>query len=156
MANKTTSDSELLKGIVDELLALMGTSVTCTVTEDTENDALSVEIESSDATGLLIGNRGETLRSLQTIIGIIFKNQKGEWKRIIVNIADWREKQEQRLRELAETTAEKVKESGEESSLYNLNAGERRTVHMYLSNDSDVVTESVGEGEERHLVVRPK
>lgn len=153
---KTNTDQALLEEIVTEVLTLMGTSATCTVVEDTENEALRVDINSSDETGLLIGNRGETLRSLQTIVGIIFKNRKGEWKRILLNIADWREKQEQRLKDLAESTAEKVKESGQESALYNLSSGERRTVHMYLSNDTDVITESVGEGEDRHLVVKPK
>ena len=150
------SDQVVLEEIVNDLLSMMGTSATATVTEDKENEALTVDIQSEDETGLLIGSRGDTLRSLQTIAGIMLKNKQGEWRRVLLNIADWREKQEQRLKDLAESTAQKVKETGESSSLYNLSSGERRTVHMYLSEDDDVVTESVGEGEERHLVVQPK
>ena len=153
---KLVNDIDRVTKIVEDLLDLMGTSSKVSVSEDKENDALMVEIDSENETGLLIGSRGETLKSLQTIVGLIFKNQKGDWRRILVDVADWREKQEKRLQELAQATLSKVRETGETTPLYNLNPAERRIVHMALSNESDIETESRGEGEERHLVVKLK
>ncbi len=153
---KAVSDETLVQEIVEGLLVLMGTKSTVSVSEDTDNDALLVEINSENETGLLIGSRGETLKSLQTIVGLIFRNKKGDWRRILIDVADWREKQEKRLKELAETTLEKVRSTGEATPLYNLTPAERRIVHMTIADETDIETESIGEGEDRHLVVKLK
>jgi len=153
---ESVSDIDLVQTIVEKLLSLMGTNSQVSVSEDKENDAVLVEINSEAQTGLLIGSRGETLKSLQTIVGLIFRNQKGDWRRILIDVADWREKQESRLKELAESTLEKVRTSGESTPLYNLTPAERRIVHMTIADEEDIETESVGEGEDRHLVVKLK
>ena len=56
---------------------------------------------------------GETINSLQTIISLIYRQKTGDWKRIVVNIGDWREKQEERLKSLAEQTSARAIETGE-------------------------------------------
>lgn len=145
-----------LQKITDKLLSLMSTKATAEVVFDKTNDAYVVNIEAGDETGLLIGKKGETLSSVQTMLGILFKQKTDEWNRVIVNVGDYREKEEDYLRGLATTTAERAKETKEPQSLYNLTPGQRRTVHMTLSEDEDIETESVGEGEERYLVVKSK
>ena len=145
----------ILQDITNSLLSLMGTKATATVTEDSGSDMFVVNIDTEDETGLLIGSHGDTLNSIQSVVGMMYRTRVGEWKRILVNVADWREKQEEKLNHLAETTAQRVVETGESVPLYNLNPAQRRIVHMHLSERSDVQTESVGEGEERHLVVHP-
>lgn len=142
--------------LTNKLLSLMGISAKAEVEEDTENEAVLVDIQTEDEAGLLIGNRGETIRSLQAILGMMYKQKTGEWQRIVVNVADWREKQENRLRDLAMQAADTARNTGEPQPLYNLNPSQRRTVHMILAEEDGVITQSYGEGEDRYLVVEIK
>jgi spoIIIJ-associated protein len=125
-----------LEEILSKLLPLMSTSAKGEVSYDEENEAYVVNLDAKDETGLLIGKKGETLESIQTVLGVMLKQETGEWSRVIV-------------------TAERVKETGQPQSLYNLKPWQRRIVHMYLAEGVGVSTESEGEGEERHLVVKP-
>jgi len=143
---------ESVKTLLDHLLIKAEVSIT----EDLENDALFVDIKSDSETGLLIGKRGETLFSLQYILGLIHKGQTGEWKRIIINVGDYREKQEDYLRGLARQTAERAMDTGEAQTLYNLTPAQRRIIHMTLAEMPEVVTESEGVGRARYLVVKKK
>ena len=147
---------EILTKIVKEVLGLMSTGAKAKVSYDKEGESFVVDIEAGDETGLLIGKKGETLTSLQTILGIMLKQSTGVWMRVIVNIGDYREKEEDYLKNLAATTAERAKDTGDPQSLYNLKSWQRRVVHMALSKEKDITTESQGEGEERYLVVKPK
>ena len=147
---------KVVEEISSTLLGLMGSKANAEVSLDKENDAVLVDIQTDDESGLLIGSRGDTLQSLQTVIGMIYKSKTEEWKRILVNVADWRERQQEKLDQLAKSTADRAVETGEPAPLYNLTPAERRLVHMALVDNKDVETESVGEGKERHLVVNPK
>jgi len=80
----------------------------------------------------------------------------GEWVRITVNVGDYQEKQELRLKELATQTSERAKETKEPQYLYNLTPNQRRIIHLTLSEDKEIETESQGEGKERFLIVRVK
>lgn len=138
-----------------ELLLLMGSTAKVEVAEDEENDAIKVNIITDEERGLLIGNHGEILLSIQTALGMMLKQKIGEWKRVVVNIGDWREKQEEYLRGLATQASERVKETGKPEYLYNLNPSQRRIIHLALSAIKGIKTESEGEGEERYLIVKP-
>ena len=154
MVKKSTN--VFLKDTAEGLLSLLNLTGDIAVSEDAENESLVVNIQSTDDAGLLIGNRGKTLMSIQTILSIIYGNKEGEWKRIEVNVNDWREKENNRLINLAKQTAERAKTTGVPQSLYNLTASQRRIVHMTLAEDNEVVTESQGEGKSRFLTISPK
>jgi len=156
LENDMEKNIENLQRITEKLLSLMSTKAVAKVSFDKVNDAYIVDVEAGDETGLLIGKKGETLTSIQTMLGILFKQKTDEWNRVVVNVGDYREKEEDYLKNLAVTTAERAKETKEPQSLYNLTAGQRRIVHMALSEDESVETESMGEGEERYLVVKSK
>jgi spoIIIJ-associated protein len=147
---------EALKKIVGELLSLMSTQAKADVSYDKETESFIVNLDAGEETGLLIGKKGETLLSLQTVLGLIFKQTVGEWKRIVLNVGDYREKEEDYLKNLATSTAERARETGEPQNLYNLKPWQRRIVHMALAENGDITTESEGEGEDRFLIVKPK
>lgn len=147
---------ESLQKIAEKLFSLMATKATIAVSYDKANEAYVVNVEAGDETGLLIGKKGETLSSIQTMLGILFKQKTDEWNRVVVNVGDYREKEEDYLKNLATTTAERAKETKEPQSLYNLTPGQRRIVHMTLSEDDEIETESMGDGNERYLVVKSK
>ena len=147
---------KVLQTLTDELLSLMSTKAKGEASYDKDNEAFVVDIDAGDETGLLIGKKGETLLSIQTILGFLLKQKVGEWNRILVNVGDYREKEEGYLKDLAVTTSQRAKETGEPQNLYNLKAWQRRVIHMVLSEDKDITTESEGEGEDRFLIIKPK
>lgn len=156
MAGKKKDKKELIQKLSEELLSLMGTNARPEVSEDTQNNVFIVDIQSEEETGLLIGRRGETLTSIQTVLSLLVRQRLGDWERIVINVGDWRQKEEDRLQVLATGAAARAKETGQPQPLYNLTAAQRRIVHLFLSDDPAVMTESVGEDEERYLVVKPK
>jgi spoIIIJ-associated protein len=147
---------KVLQKLTDELFGLMSTKAKAEVSFDKDNDSFIVNVDAGDETGLLIGKKGETLLGIQTVLGFLLKQKIGEWKRVLVNVGDYREKEESYLKDLAATTAARAKETGEPQNLYNLKAWQRRVIHMVLSEDKEVITESEGEGEDRFLVIKPK
>ncbi|EKD62618.1 MAG: hypothetical protein ACD_52C00110G0003 [uncultured bacterium] len=142
------------KKLTEELMDLLG--VEAKISLSTQGETLSVSLDSEKYKGLLIGYRGDTLNGIQTFLTLALKNKTGEWYRVVVNVGDWREKQDDYLKSLAASAVSRAKATGEGQPLYNLNAGQRRTIHMYLANEKTISTESFGEGKERYLVVKPK
>ncbi len=142
--------------MANDLLSLMGTKAQVKASEDKKNEAVRIDIETEEETGLLIGRHGETIEAIQSILGMMLKKKTGDWVRIIVDVGGWREKQEERLRDLATQTAERAKETGEGQPLYNLSPAQRRVIHLTLADNPDIETESAGEDEERYLIIRPK
>lgn len=146
---------KITKDLTKELLRLLGIEAKTEVEEDKENKAIKIQIETPDS-GILIGYHGETLSSLQLILGIMVSKKIGEWTRTIVNIGDYRQKREETLRRMALSAAQKAKFSNEPVILPPLTAQERRIIHLTLSGHPDVISESEGEGEGRRVVVKPK
>ena len=120
-----------------------------------ESFQLNLELNEKD-TGILIGYHGDTITSLQLILGLMLYKQTGNWTRLIVNIGDYREQKQASLEKTADDTVRKVTFSGESIALFNLNSFERRIIHMYLKDHPDVISESDGEGRNRHLIISPK
>jgi len=153
---KTEPTTKKVEAAANKLLELMGTKAKAEASEDKENEAIVVNIETEEERGLLIGHHGETINSLQAALGMMVREETGEWKRVIVNVGDWRERQEEQLVKLASEVAERAKQTGEAQPLYNLTPAQRRIVHIELAKDAEVTTESTGEGTDRYLVVKPK
>lgn len=149
---------EKVKKLLDELFGLLGIKADfeIKVNEGKEEKEVNVKISSPESSGLLIGAHGSTLEAMQYFLGIALKNEIGEWARVSIDVADWKEKQNDHLISLAQHTAEMAVKKGELQYLYNLTPGQRRVIHLELSKNSEVATRSEGEGEERFLVVEPK
>lgn len=147
--------NKTIQELTEKLLSLAGVSAQVEVVDMGEN-TYEVNLSTDDETGLLIGFRGENINAIQTVLGIMLKGQTGEWYRLVVNVGDYREKQEEKLKELATQSADRAIETKEPQPIYNLNASQRRTVHMFLSERKDIVTESEGVDPERYLVIKSK
>lgn len=147
-----------LKNIANELFSILGIEAAIEVSEDTTEDSQKVYLVSVDApreAGLLIGAHGSTLHAIQSFLAMALKQKTGEWVRIVVDIGDWRQKHEAHLASLAKQAADRARQTGEPEPLYNLTPAQRRVVHMALSKEEGITTESEGEGESRYLVVKP-
>ena len=106
--------------------------------------------------GLLIGRRGETLASLQLLVNLIVSHRTRHRMRIIVDAENYRERREENLRSLALRVAQQVRNYRRSIALEAMPPHERRIVHIALSDSKDISTESIGEGEERRVVISLK
>ena len=147
--------NKTIQELTEKLLSLTGVSAEIEVV-DLGESTYEVNLSTEDETGLLIGFRGENINAIQTVLGIMVKGVTGEWVRVVVNVGDYRQKQEQKLFVLADQSADRAIETKEPQPIYNLTPGQRRIIHMYLSKRGDVLTESQGEEPERFLVVKPE
>ncbi len=146
-------NEKITKEIIQNLFDNLGIKDSFEVSENDES--INVVVNSEDP-GLIIGHHGDTLDSIQLILSLMIAKKLGEFKRVSVEVGDYKKNRSDYLKTLAEQTRERVLNEQREVYLPNLKSWERREVHMYLAEDSDVISESVGEGRERTLVVKPK
>lgn len=147
-----------IKNLLEELFKLIGIEVKIDIKEESQEGETiyKVELDPGESSGLLIGAHGFTLSAIQSFLTISLKQKTGDWVKISLDIAGWSEKQNERLAEMARTTAERARQTGEEQKLYNLNPVQRRAVHVALKDETDIETLSEGEGQDRYLIVRIK
>ena len=123
--------------------------------EPEETITLHVEGVDEDAMGLMIGRRGETLRSIQFLVNLIVQRQVHRWPQITVDVGNYRQRRQESIEALARRMAERVRQTGRPLMLEPMGGYERRIVHLVLRADASVYTESSGEGEERKVVIYP-
>lgn len=142
-----------LSDILDNILGLLLLEGSYDVQED--EAGFHVSIETTDA-GKLIGFRGESLSALQLVVNQMMarKMSDEQFKRVIIDVSGWRENKEKELAEKASSWAQEVKETGREMELEPMPSWQRRIIHMTIQELEGVESESVGEGRDRHLVIR--
>lgn len=151
---KMQEKEKIVEKLVKELLDYLGIAANAIVSSEAP-DTLRVNLESADP-GLVIGYHGETLRAFQTILGVILFRKLGTWTRIIVDVGTYREEREMKLRELAKRNAERARFLAKSVMLPPMPPEDRRLVHLAVSEIEGVFSESVGEGLQRRVVVKPK
>ena len=142
--------------VIKNLLSHMDVDVVVNLKEadNEETGGPIFEIEGDDS-GLLIGRKGETLRSLQFLTRFIVGRQTGERANISLDVEGYDERRKQSLANLANRVAQRVVKTGRSIELEPMSARERRLVHVALAENSEVYTESSGEGRDRRVVVIP-
>jgi spoIIIJ-associated protein len=120
-----------------------------------EGGLFRVEILGGDS-GRVIGREGKTLQSLEFIVNVVMAKHFGPACRVVLDAAGYRRRNEERLRRIAADAALQVEASGQPIELPPMRPSERRLIHLMLKQHPKVTTTSVGEGEERHVVVLPR
>lgn len=105
---------------------------------------------------LLIGKRGKTLEAIQVVVEKVINKKNEKRTRTIVDIEGYKEKRISYLKSLAKRLADKCKRFGKPMSLGEMNAHDRRIIHITLKSDREVSTRSKGEGVLRKIVIFPK
>lgn len=157
-AHKSKDKVSIIKFTAEELVADLEIPGEVTVEEDKENSVYTVKIMpgNQEDIPLLIGYHGETVSSLQIILGLLVFKKLGEWTRVVVDVSDYRERRNSQLQAMAQSFAAQAITSGSPVYLPPLSPSERRIIHLALQERTDVETFSEGEGENRRLVIRPK
>lgn len=152
---KTAEESiTFAKKYVEDLLSFFGLNIDVSASSE-DNEVIEVSVPSTHMNGFLIGNRGDTMRSLQYLTSMALKSGEYELNRVNVDIADYKKQRASRLEERAAVWIAEVKESGEAKHLEPMNGADRRTIHK-LAGEHGVDTESEGEYRDRHIVLKPK
>lgn len=140
------------KKYLEDLLSFFGLNTEVHATS--EEEIIELSVPSTHMNGFLIGQHGDTMRAMQYMVSMALRHNEYEYSRVNVDIADYKKAQALRVEEKALGWIEKVKTSGEAFTLRPMNPADRRVVHK-VAADHGLETESVGEGRERHIVIKP-
>lgn len=116
-----------------------------------------IDIDTDEAS-TLIGYHGETIYALQHLLKTIIWNQTGKNVFVVLDVDSYRRRQEESVKKMAQRKIEMVRKTRQEQFLPPMSPYFRRIVHLYLMQKEfeDLLTESVGEGDHRQVVIRAK
>jgi spoIIIJ-associated protein len=141
---------QLVTEILDTLLGLLGITGKVEVLSDEIPLALDI---TGDDLGILIGRRGQTLACLEYITKLIVVGRLKAWLPLTVDVGGYKKRRRDSLQRLALYLAEQVKSRRRPITMEPMPADERRIVHLTLTDNPDVTTQSIGEGESRKVVI---
>lgn len=150
-----------IKKFLEALLKIIGfADFEISIQENPQDKLIQFSIKTDSQigySGLLIGREGENLQALEYLLNIFSKKyfQDSSW-RVILDINNYRVMHEEKLRELARKMARRVALTKKIIELPPMRARDRRIIHLEIALRSDVVTESIGERKERHIIVKPQ
>ena len=144
---------EYIKELIKNITKYMGLTVNMEVKKREDNVTISLY---SDNNGILIGKDARTLNALTTIIKQAIFNQIGTYYNFVLDVSEYKEKQQFFIERAAKKTAKEVARTKIEAKLEPMNSYERRIVHNALTNFRGVYTESEGEEPHRYVVIKPK
>lgn len=142
---------EFAKKYLEDLLSFFGLNTVVTVR--CEDDVIELSVPSTHLNGFLIGQRGETLRSLQFLLSMGLKNKDAELTRVNVDIANYKRHRAERIEEQVREWCKQVVETGEPMELKPMSPADRRTAHRVVAEFNQLSSHSEGEGRDRHLVI---
>ncbi len=146
----------LATATVGRILQAAGVNVSRTLraAHDQEVGGPIIDLAGEDS-GLLIGRRGQTLQALQFLVTLIVRREYGDDVRVVLDVENYRQRQETRLRDMASKVASRVVQTNRSITLEPMPPADRRIVHTSLSEHPGVRTESTGEGENRKVTIMP-
>ena len=146
--NETEQTVEFVQKIVD----IMGLNAKATLTSDGDSTVITLGTEDSSS---VIGYRGEVLDAIQTLAGACLNIGKKDYKKVVVDCENYRDRREETLVKLAHKLEEKATEMRREVILEPMSPYERRIIHTALSGSETVTTKSDGKEPNRYVVIVP-
>lgn len=153
-----TSDDNLqkVKSLIEKLLRLLGVDGSVEVEERGGRTVFNISTPDSQ---ILIGQHGANLKSLQHIVRIMARKQSAEQSEskesdFFLDVDGYRKNREEFLQAIASQAAERVRQTRERLVLKPMSSADRRVIHSFFTEQTDVMSESVGEEPERRVVIR--
>lgn len=141
-----------LKNFFNELSKLMNVTIESEI-NISEDNIYNINLVTSN-NSILIGKEGKTLDAIQCLLRQISQNDLQNKIKINVDISNYKYEQTKKLEKNIKNIAKEVLKTKVDTSLDPMNSYNRRIVHTIVSEFSDLETESVGEGKERHVVIK--
>ena len=126
-----------------------------TVAAERKNGRVIYKVEGGNS-ALLIGKRGQTLEAIQYLVEKIVNKHNESRMRILVDVEGYLDNRQANLKRMASKMAEKAQKINKPVTIGQMNAYDRRIVHLHLKDNQAVRTQSVGDGNYRKLVIFPK
>ncbi len=124
-----------------------------TIEAEADDEEVRISISCGDDYGSVIGRRGETLDAIQYLTRLVINRGSEDYKRVSINVGNYREKRENTLKALARKNAAKVRKYGRNVVLEPMNPYERRIIHTTVQEIEGVTSHSVGSDSERKVVI---
>jgi spoIIIJ-associated protein len=105
--------------------------------------------------GLLIGRKGDTLNSLQHLVGRIVSRKMGGYQRLTLDVGGYLKNRQEILRQKAVKAADRARRSNREVQMEPMKASERRIVHVALTDQEGITTYTTGNGDMRKVCIAP-
>lgn len=146
-----------IRTIVEELVARLGFQATVAVTADHHLETSYLcSITVAEGQNFLIGQYGMNLAALQHLVRIMARKRIGEKLDIVVDVNDYFLEKKQILEKEAKQALAEVMQNNASVTLRPMLPYERKIIHSFLATHESVQTESVGIGEDRKVIVRPR
>ena len=155
-------NESIIKDVTEELLKNMGFDAEVVLSKNINNDeskdendqGLVCNISVTDNSNFLIGQHGVNLEALQHVIRLLVRKKTENQPRFIIDVNAYRQQKTQSIIEQAQEASKQALSEKRAIIMKPMSAYERRVVHMELAGDENVNTESVGDGEDRKVVVK--
>lgn len=147
----------IIKSILEDILEKIGFSFTTVRISEPEENTFYVDIDTEEA-NMVIGRHGETVQALQHLLKLLVWKRESKIPNIVLDVDEYRKRQRESVVELAKKKANIVRESHRYQILPPMSPFFRRLVHTTLACEeySDIVTESMGEGDRRQVIIKLK
>lgn len=148
---------EIIKGTVQELIEKIGFDAQVEVRAENggvdENIVCNITVAGDS--NILIGQYGVNLQAIQHIARLLVRKKTDEKVKFMLDINNYRKEKNDSIADIARQAAEQAVQEGRAVVMRPMSAYERRLVHLELAENTKVVTESIGEGEARKVVIKP-
>lgn len=153
---KNESVEKIIQDTIAELVGKMGFASEVEVKKETLGDSETwiFNIQTQDSS-FLIGQYGVNLQSLQHITRLIVRKKTEDKVSFIIDVNSYRQEKNISIEKLARNAAEQCLRENQEIIMRPMSPYERRIVHIELAKNKQIKTESLGEGEDRKVVVKP-
>ncbi len=141
------------KDYITAILKNLGVEESEINVEVENGEDVRISISCGDDYGSVIGRRGETLDAIQYLTRLVITREYDEFKRVTINVGNYREKRETTLKSLAAKNAAKVRKYGRNVVLEPMNPYERRIIHTAIHDIEGVTSHSVGSDDDRKVVI---
>jgi len=149
-------DEKLLSSGIQALQRIVdGITLGATVRLTQKKDKLLFSILGGDS-GVLIGKRGQTLEAIQFLLEKMINKKSTNRIRVLVDVEGYLDKRKSNLQSMASRMADKARRTKKPVTIGQMNAHDRRIVHIHLKDENGVRTQSIGEGYYRKLMIFPK
>ena len=154
-SDQAEAPEELLdevRGLVSSILDAMGFESRIEVYD--AGGFIAVDV-APDNTALFIGQKGETIDALQYLVNVAAFKERPFFKRVVLDAEGYRQRRVEAIQGMAHRTARRAIRERRTVELPPMNSSERRVVHLFLSDNPKVTTESEGSGDNRRVKVSP-
>lgn len=129
---------------IKNLLEKMNIEAKIYLIEETD-EFIIIDIESPDS-ALIIGKKGQNLEAMQTLVNVVLNKNAQNWTKVIIDTENYRSRRERNLQHIASKALNEVRRTKRPIFLEPMTPFERRIIHVALQDESDIQTESIGDG----------